>query len=85
MIKYLFLNNFANTRGYQWIPADMKKIGEYPHNGYPTNMDTGTKHIFIQRIRYEELLPVPYPPVDIPNLNNSLNSKKITLDQPVVG
>jgi len=29
----------------------MKKIGGYPHNGYPTNMDTG--QIFIPRIGYE--------------------------------
>jgi len=42
MIKYLFFNNFVNTRGYPWIPADMKKIGGYPHNGYPTDMGTGT-------------------------------------------
>jgi len=52
MIKYLFLNNFANTRGYLWIPADMKKIGGYPHNGYPTDMGTGTRQIFIQRVGY---------------------------------
>jgi len=36
-LNIYFLNNFVNTRGYQWIPADMKKIG-----GYPTNMGTGT-------------------------------------------
>jgi len=47
MIKYLYFNNFVNTRGYPWIPADMKKIGGYPHNGYPTDMGTGTGHIFI--------------------------------------
>ena len=43
MIKYLFFNNFVNTREYLWISADMKKIGDYPHNGYPTNMSTGTE------------------------------------------
>jgi len=52
MIKYLFLNNFVNTHGYPWIPADMKKINGYPHNRYPTNMGTGTGRIFIQRVGY---------------------------------
>jgi len=42
MIKYLFLNNFINTRGYPWISAGMKKIDGYPHNGYPTYMGMGT-------------------------------------------
>jgi len=46
----LFLNNFVNTRGYLWIPADMKKIGGYPYNGYPTDMGTSTRRIFIQRV-----------------------------------
>jgi len=32
--------------------VDMKKIGGYPHNGYPTDMDTGTEQIFIHWIRY---------------------------------
>ena len=31
----------------------MKKIGGYPHNGYPTNMGTDTGQIFIQRVGYE--------------------------------
>jgi len=57
-----FLNNFVNTRGYPWIPADMKKIDGYPHNGYPTNMNTSTERIFIQRVGYGVLLPVPYLP-----------------------
>jgi len=30
----------------------MKKIGGYPHSGYPTDMGTGTRQIFIQRIGY---------------------------------
>ena len=47
MIKYLFLNNFVNTRGYSWI---WKKIDGYPHNEYPTNMGMGTGQIFIQRV-----------------------------------
>jgi len=53
MVKHLFfLNIFVNTRGYPWIPADMKKIDGYLHNGYPKNMDTGTRRIFIQRVGY---------------------------------
>ena len=30
----------------------MKKIGRYPHNGYPTDMCMGTRRIFIQRVGY---------------------------------
>jgi len=30
----------------------MKKIDGYPHNGYPTDMGTGTGQIFIQRVGY---------------------------------
>jgi len=41
----------------------MKKIDGYPHNGYPTDMDTGTGQIFIQRVGYT---PYPTRPVDIP-------------------
>jgi len=51
-LNIYFLNNFANIRGYPWIPTDMKKIGGYPHNGYSTDMGTGTGQIFIQRLRY---------------------------------
>ena len=51
----LWLNiYFLNTCWYPWISADMKKIDEYPHNGYPTDMSTGTWQIFIQRVRYRE-------------------------------
>jgi len=46
VIKYLFLF-FVNTRGYPWISMDIKKLSGYPYNGYPTDMDTGTGHIFI--------------------------------------
>ena len=52
-LNICFLNNFANTRGYPWIPVNMKKIGGYPHNGYPTNIGMGTGQIFIQRVGYE--------------------------------
>ena len=45
--NYFFFNIFVNTRGYPWIPADMKKIDGYSHNGYPTDMGTGTGQIFI--------------------------------------
>ena len=41
----------------------MKKIDGYPHNGYPTDMGTGTGRIFIQRIGYggatTRTLPAP--------------------------
>ena len=54
---------FVSTRGYPLIPANMKKIGRYPHNGYPTNMNTNTERIFIQQVGYEEattrILTVP--------------------------
>jgi len=59
-LNIYFLNNIVNTCGYPWIPADMKKIGEYPHNGYPTDM----RRIFIGRVEYEGVttraLPAPY-------------------------
>jgi len=29
-----------------------EKIGRYPHNGYPKDMDTGTRRIFIQQVGY---------------------------------
>ena len=41
----------------------MKKIDGYPHNGYPTDMGTGTGRIFIQRVGYggatTRTLPAP--------------------------
>jgi len=41
----------------------MKKIDGYPHNGYPTDMGTGTGRIFIQRVEYggaaTRTLPAP--------------------------
>jgi len=62
-LNFLFLINFVNTRGYPWIPANMKKIDGYPHNGYLTDMGTGTGQIFIQRVGYEgattRTLPAP--------------------------
>jgi len=47
-LNIYLLNNFVNIRGYPWIPADMKKIDGYPQNGYPTDMGTDTRQIFIQ-------------------------------------
>jgi len=45
------------------VPVDIKKLCGYPHNGYPTDMDTGTRHIFIQWVGYggttTRTLPVP--------------------------
>jgi len=41
----------------------MKKIGGYPHNEYPTDMDMGMEQIFIQRVGYgvatTRTLPAP--------------------------
>jgi len=41
----------------------MRKIGGYPHNGYPTDMGTGTGQIFIQQVGYggatTRTLPAP--------------------------
>jgi len=34
---------------YPRVPVDSKKLCWYPHNGYPTNMNTGTG----QRVGYE--------------------------------
>ena len=42
---FVFLNIYVNTRGYPWIPANMKKIDGYPHNGYPTDIDMSTGQI----------------------------------------
>jgi len=53
MIKYIFLNNFINTRRYPWIFVNMKKIDRYPHNRYPMDMSMGTRRIFIQQVGYK--------------------------------
>ena len=62
-INIYFLNNFVNTRGYPWIPADMKKIDGYSHNEYLMDMGTGTGRIFIQWVGYggatTRTLPAP--------------------------
>jgi len=51
--------------------VDMKKIDGYPHNGYPTDMDTGTRQIFIQQIGYEgattRTLPAPLTSLHMDN------------------
>jgi len=31
----------------------MKKIGGYPHNGYPIDIGTSTEQIFIQQVGYK--------------------------------
>jgi len=47
----------------------MKKIDGYPHNGYPTDMGTGTGRIFIQWVGYEgtttRTLPAPLTSLDM--------------------
>ena len=66
----LQLNIFLNIYFYFiLIPAgtcvNIKKLCMYPHNGYLTDIDTSTEHIFIQRVRYERAttytLPVRTP------------------------
>jgi len=37
---------------------EYEEIGRYPHNGYPTDMGTSMRRIFIQRVGYQ-LLPGP--------------------------
>ncbi|QCD87319.1 hypothetical protein DEO72_LG3g1853 [Vigna unguiculata] len=47
---HYFIDDFvANTPGYPRVPVDIKKLCGYPHNGYPTNLDTATGQVFIQR------------------------------------
>jgi len=80
MIKYLFLNNFVNTREYPWIPANMKKIDEYPYSGYPTDMGMGTGRIFIQRVEYGGATTGALPaPLTSLHLTNYLNTYFILL------
>jgi len=59
MLLNIYFYFIVNTRGYPWISVDIKKLCGYPHNGYLTNIDTGTRHIFIQRVGYGELLSIP--------------------------
>jgi len=47
IVKYIFL--FV----YPQVPVDIKKLCGYPHNGYLTDMGTGTGQIFIQWVGYE--------------------------------
>ena len=45
----------------------MKKIGGYPHNGYPMDMHTSMEQIFFQWTRvWGYYYPYPTRPVDIP-------------------
>jgi len=53
---------------YPRVSVDIKKLCWYPHNGYPIDMDTGTRHIFIQRVGYKGCttcnLPAPLISLD---------------------
>jgi len=85
-LNIYFLNNFVNTRGYPWIPVDMKKIDGYPHNGYPADMDTGTGRIFIQRVGYgratTHTLPAPLTSLYVLYvINSEYIVKEITLSK----
>jgi len=53
MLSNIYFYFFVNTRGYPWLSVDVKTLYGYPHNGYPTDMNTGTRLIFIQRVRYK--------------------------------
>jgi len=59
----------------------MKKIDGYPHNGYPTDMGTGTGQIFIQWVGYvgatTRTLPAPLTSLGVNNLNVSLEQHLI--------
>jgi len=67
-LNIYFLNNFVNTHEYSWILADIKKIDEYLHNGYPTDMEMSTRQIFIQRVGYggTTTRPLPIPLTSLP-------------------
>jgi len=52
MLLNIYFYFFINTRGYLWISVDIKRLCEYPHNRYLTDMGTGTRQIFIQRVGY---------------------------------
>jgi len=45
MLLNIYFYFSVNTRG--WISVNIKKLCGYPHNGYPTDMGTGTGQIFI--------------------------------------
>jgi len=59
--------------------VDMKKIGGYPQNGYPTDMDTGTGQIFIQRVGYvgatTRTLPAPLTSLTPTNKGHEITSR----------
>jgi len=60
----------------------MKKIGGYPHNGYPTDMGTGTGRIFIQRVGYggttTRTLPAPLTSLSTPKQQSKIVHTFIT-------
>ena len=60
MLLNIYFYFFVDTHGYLWISINIKKLYEYPYNGYSMDMSTGTWLIYIQRIRYKKLLLVPY-------------------------
>jgi len=48
----MLLNIYFYFFKYLRVPVDIKKLCEYPHNRYSTNMNMSTERIFIQQIRY---------------------------------
>jgi len=50
MLLNIYFYFFVDTHGYLWISINIKKLYEYPYNGYSMDMSTGTWLIYIQRI-----------------------------------
>ena len=63
----MLLNIYLYFFKYSRVPVNIKKLCGYSHNGYSTDMSTGTRQIFIQRVGYGGPTILPYPPVDIPS------------------
>jgi len=63
MVKYLFCKYFCKYPRVLVDTREYKKNRRVPHNGYLTNMGTGTGGIFIQRVGYRRTiirtLPAP--------------------------
>ena len=48
MLLNIYFYFFVKPR----VLVDIKKLCEYSHNEYPTDMNMGTRQIFIQRVGY---------------------------------
>jgi len=63
MLSKIFKNKIVNIHEYLWISVDIKKIYEYRTHvtNIRTDMETGTKEIFIQYVKYERVTDRTYP------------------------